>query len=351
MTGAALTGATAAGRSAQPLLSIRNLSVGFGSSPAARVVDGLDLDLPAGQITCLVGESGSGKTMTALSVLRLIPRPGRILPGSRILFQDRDLTAMTTRELRSVRGGAISMIFQEPMTSLNPAFTNGAQIAESVRLHSEASRREAWDRAVDLLDAVGISDPGRRARDFPHQLSGGMRQRVMIAMALSTSPKLLIADEPTTALDVTIQAQILDLLLEIKDTYHTGILLITHDVGVVAQVADEVAVMYAGRLVLTGPTGDCLERPAHPYLEALLRSVPALDSDRSKPLPVIPGALPGLAGQPEGCGFRPRCPHSFGRCREVPALIAVGRQSSACWLGATVDEEARTGRGEENRDG
>jgi oligopeptide/dipeptide ABC transporter ATP-binding protein len=328
---------------AQPLLEIRDLRVAFGRSTAAtKVVDRVNLDLHHGRITCLLGESGSGKSMTALSILQLVPPPGRILDGSRILFNGRDLTAMKPGALRSVRGGAIAMIFQEPMTSLNPAFTNGTQIAESVRLHSNATRRQAWDRAVELLDSVGIRDAPRRARDFPHQLSGGMRQRVMIAMALSSSPQLLIADEPTTALDVTIQAQILELLLGIRDTYRTGILFITHDVGVAAQVADEITVMYAGRVVLTGPTEECLSRPAHPYLSALLNSVPDLETDRHKPLPVIPGAVPRNSDLPVGCSFQPRCAHAFERCGEDPPLIPAGRQASACWLCA--DERAGEGR-------
>jgi oligopeptide/dipeptide ABC transporter ATP-binding protein len=316
-----------------PLLSIRNLGVGFGRDPAANpVVEDVDLDLGAGEITCLLGESGSGKTVTALSILRLIPRPGQILPGSQLLFDGRDLATLTRRELRSVRGGEISMIFQEPMTSLNPSFTCGAQVAESVRLHSAVTRRQAWARAVELLDSVGIRDPARRARDFPHQLSGGMLQRVMIAMALSSRPRLLIADEPTTALDVTIQAQILDLLLAIRAEHGTAILLITHDVGVVAQVADRIAVMYGGRLVLTGPADDCLAQPAHPYLAGLLASVPTLASDRSKPLPVIPGAVPRLAGAADGCGFADRCALRFVRCAERPPMSEVGGQLSACWV-------------------
>jgi len=328
----------------EPLLSIRDLSVGFGPARDVRkVVDGVGLDLAPGRITCLVGESGSGKSMLALSILRLIPRPGRILPGSRIVFQGVDLTALSPRGMRAVRGGEISMIFQEPMTSLNPAFSNGTQIAESVRLHNDVSRREAWDRAVELLDTVGIRDPQRRARDFPHQLSGGMRQRVVIAMALSTSPRLLVADEPTTALDVTVQAQILDLLLEIRDTYRTGILFITHDVGVVGQIADEVAVMYAGRLVLTGPAEDCLTRPAHPYLAALLESVPTLESDRTRPLPVIPGSVPEATDVRGECGFRARCARSFGQCSQVPPLMPAGRQSSACWIAESMAESAAGG--------
>jgi oligopeptide/dipeptide ABC transporter ATP-binding protein len=281
----------------------------------------------------LVGESGSGKTVTALSVMGLLDAAGRVEPGSSIVFAGRDLVGLDEAELRGIRGSALTMIFQEPSRSLNPVLPVGWQIAESLRAHEGLSRRDATTRAAELLDVVGIPEPRRRLHDYPHQLSGGMCQRVMIAMALACKPKLLIADEPTTALDVTIQAQIFDLIAELRESYAMAVLLITHDLGVVAQVADDVAVMYAGKIVETGPVGSLFASPQHPYTEALMRSTPLVGMRYTgQPLYVIDGQVPSLLAMPSGCRFRARCPHSFDLCRQQPDLFPVDEQRSACWL-------------------
>ena len=257
------------------LLQIENLHTFFyGESGVARAVDGVSFSVGAGETIGLVGESGCGKSVTALSVLRLVRPPGRIEPGSRILFEGRDLVTLDERQLRTVRGARIAMIFQEPMTALNPVFTVGEQIAEVVRIHSKTTRRDAWQRAVEMLQIVGIPAPAERAKEYPHQLSGGMRQRVMIAIALACRPPLVIADEPTTALDVTIQAQVLELLRELKARYNLALLLITHDFGVIAEMADRVAVMSKGRLVEHGTVRDVLRHPSHDYTRNLLAAVP-----------------------------------------------------------------------------
>ncbi len=299
-----------------------------------RAVDGVDLEVEPGRTLGVVGESGCGKTVTSLSIMRLIDQPGRIEPGSRILFEDRDLATATEDELREVRGNEISMIFQEPMTSLNPVYTIGDQIAEAVRLHQGLGQRAAIARAIEMLELVGIPSPQRRVKDFPHQMSGGMRQRVMIAMALSCDPKLLIADEPTTALDVTIQAQILELMKELRDRLRMAIMLITHDLGVVAEMADEVVVMYAGRVVEKGVVDDIFNNPQHPYTEALLQSIPVLGMTQAEPLRVIRGMVPSPMSWPAGCRFASRCDYAFDRCRSEspPLLPAGGTQHSACWL-------------------
>jgi oligopeptide/dipeptide ABC transporter ATP-binding protein len=317
-----------------PLLEVRGLRTWFHTRAGVyRAVDGVDLTLEQGKTLCLVGESGSGKSVTALSIMRLIDRPGRIMPESEIRLQGRDLAGATEDELQEIRGNEISMIFQEPMTSLNPVYTVGEQIAEAVRLHQRVDQRQARERAIEMMRLVGIPSPERRVRDHPHQLSGGMRQRVMIAMALACDPTLLIADEPTTALDVTIQAQILELMKDLRDRLGMAILLITHDLGVVAEMADEVAVMYAGQIVERGTVGDVFRSPQHPYTEALLHAIPVLGMTQEEPLKVIRGMVPSPRSWPRGCRFAARCDFAFDRCRtEDPRLFRVGAQESACWL-------------------
>jgi peptide/nickel transport system ATP-binding protein len=303
-----------------PLLDVRDLRMVFPTDVGeARAVDGISFTLDRGDVLGLVGESGCGKSMTALSLMRLVPPPGRIT-GGRVLFEERDLLGLTEREMRDVRGARMAMIFQEPMTALNPVLTVGSQVAESVFLHRSVSRRQAWQRATELLVEVGIPDAGRRVRDYPHQLSGGMRQRVMIAMAIACDPLLLLADEPTTALDVTIQAEILALLRSLRDRYGMAVLLITHDLGVVAEQADRVAIMYAGRIVEYATVDELFSRPLHPYTQALLRSMPVLGTRRDR-LETIPGQVPSLTRLPSGCAFRDRCPLRIDECAAaVPPL-------------------------------
>ena len=315
------------------LLRVENLRTWFrsGGGPI-RAVDGVDFELEAGQTLGIVGESGSGKSVTALSIMRLIDAPGEIQEGSRVVFEGRDLVPLGDREMESIRGNEISMIFQEPMTSLNPVYTIGEQIAEAVRIHRGAGRREALERAREMLELVGIPEVRRRLKDYPHQLSGGMRQRVMIAMALACDPKLIIADEPTTALDVTIQAQILELMMELRERLGMSILLITHDLGVVAEMCDEVVVMYAGRVVERGPVASVFSSPQHPYTEALLQSIPVLGMTQKERLRVIRGAVPSPLDWPEGCRFAPRCDYAFERCEEQPPLFSLDDSGSACWL-------------------
>jgi len=322
-----------AGAAPRELLRVQDLRTWFPSTGGAiRAVDGVDFSLGAGRTLGIVGESGSGKSVTALSIMRLIDRPGRIQDGSSIVFDGREMTTLAERELETIRGASISMVFQEPMTSLNPVYRVGDQIAESVRIHQGASARAARARALEMLKLVGIPEAERRLDDYPHQLSGGMRQRVMIAMALSCSPKLLIADEPTTALDVTIQAQILELLATLREELDMSILLITHDLGVVAEMCDDVVVMYAGRVVERGPVGDVFTSPQHPYTEALLQSIPMLGMTQDEPLRVIRGSVPSPLDWPLGCRFRPRCDYAFDKCVEQPPLLAVDAQEAACWL-------------------
>jgi oligopeptide/dipeptide ABC transporter ATP-binding protein len=318
-----------------PLLQVEGLRTYFTTRAGVmRAVDGVDLAVEQGRTLGVVGESGCGKTVTSLSIMRLIDAPGRIEPGSRILFEGRDLATATEDELREVRGNEISMIFQEPMTSLNPVYTVGDQIAEAVRLHQGLSQRGAMDRAIEMLTLVGIPSPERRVKDYPHQMSGGMRQRVMIAMALCCDPKLLIADEPTTALDVTIQAQILELMKELRDRLGMAIMLITHDLGVVAEMADDVAVMYAGRVVEKGSVESIFNSPQHPYTEALLQSIPILGMTQAEPLRVIRGMVPSPMNWPVGCRFATRCDYASDRCRQEdpPLFDAQGSQRAACWL-------------------
>ena len=315
------------------LLRVENLRTSFQTERGTvRAVDGVDLALDAGRTLGVVGESGSGKSVTALSIMRLIDPPGWVESGSRITLEGRDLATLSETEMERVRGNEIAMIFQEPMTSLNPVFTVGDQIVEAVQLHQDVSGREARNRAAESLQLVGISEAARRMDDYPHQLSGGMRQRVMIAMALSCNPKLLIADEPTTALDVTIQAQILELMKELGDRLGMAIMLITHDLGVIAEMVDDVVVMYAGRVVERGPVTEVFASPQHPYTEALLHSIPMLGMTQAEPLKVIRGTVPSPLAWPVGCRFRPRCDYAFAKCVEDPPLFPVEPQASACWL-------------------
>ncbi|MBJ7604623.1 MAG: ABC transporter ATP-binding protein [Candidatus Dormibacteraeota bacterium] len=321
--------------SSPELLRVENLRTYFHTrSGLMRAVDGVDLSLDAAQTLCLVGESGSGKSVTSLSIMGLIDGRGEILKGSRIAFQGMNLLTAGEGTLQSIRGNEISMIFQEPMTSLNPVYRIGDQIGETLKLHRhQMSDRQVRERIIEMLQLVGIPAPERRVGDYPHQLSGGMRQRVMIAMALACEPKLLIADEPTTALDVTIQAQILELMKELRQRLDMAILLITHDLGVVAEMADEVAVMYAGRVVERGPVKEVFESPQHPYTEALLHSIPILGMTQAEPLRVIRGMVPSPLNWPRGCRFASRCDYTFDRClEEDPPLLAAGEQQSACWL-------------------
>ena len=318
----------------ETLLRVEGLRTGFATTGGLlRAVDGVDLELAAGGTLGVVGESGSGKSVTALSIMRLVDRPGRVEPGSKILFEGRDLAKLSESEMSAIRGNDISMIFQEPMTSLNPVFSVGDQIAEAVQLHQGLGKRDAIARAVEMMRLVGIPSAERRVDDYPHQMSGGMRQRVMIAMALACNPKLLIADEPTTALDVTVQAQILELMKDLRERLGMAILLITHDLGVVAEMVDEVAVMYAGRIVERGPVAEVFAEPQHPYTEALLRSIPRVGMRYTQPLEAIRGMVPSPLDWPAGCRFAPRCDYAFDRCRsEDPRLLPVPPQESACWL-------------------
>jgi oligopeptide/dipeptide ABC transporter ATP-binding protein len=335
----------AAGEGRPVLLEIEELRTSFpGGAGEAHAVDGVSLTLDEARTLGLVGESGCGKTMTALSILRLVPPPGRI--RGRIRFAGRDLLAMSEKEMRAVRGNEIAMVFQEPSTSLNPLFTVGEQVAEAIRLHRRSGRRAARAEAIEMLRLVEIPEAERRADAYPHQLSGGMRQRVMIAMALSCRPRLLIADEPTTALDVTIQAQILDLLGDLRQRLGMALLLVTHDLGVVAERTDEVAIMYAGRIVERAPVGDVFARPLHPYTRGLIRSIPKVGAERQRRLEAIPGVVPDLLRLPSGCRFRDRCPLAVDSCAagEPPlAAHAPGHLVACIRAGeaATAAEGAR----------
>ncbi len=297
---------------ADVLLSVRNLTTVFDVGPRPLVaVDDVSFDLRRGETLGLVGESGSGKSVTAFSILRLLQSPGRVA-GGQVIFDGRDLAALPEHEMRQVRGAGIGFVFQEPMAALNPVLRVGTQIAESLIVHGLATRREARLRAIELLRAVRITDPDQRVDDYPHQLSGGMRQRVMLAVALACRPPLVIADEPTTALDVTVQAQILELLRDMQRQFDLALLLITHDLGVIAETADRVAVMYAGRLVEQGPVRDILRSPAHPYTRGLLASIPGVRAGAR--LQAIDGVVPSLTAVPPGCAFAPRCPNRMDVC-------------------------------------
>lgn len=316
---------------AEPLLRIRQLRTHFRTDDGVvSAVDGVDLDVHRGETVCVVGESGSGKTVTAHSVLKLIAMPPGMFAGGEILWKGRDLVPSDNATMRRIRAREIAIVFQEPMTSLNPVYTVGAQIAEVVRLHERVGRRAAYDRATEMLKLVQIPDAARRVHDYPHQFSGGMRQRVMIAMALSCNPDLLIADEPTTALDVTIQAQILDLLRDLKERLGLAVLLVTHAMGVVAEMAERVVVMYAGKVVEEARAEQLFAAPAHPYTIGLIRSIPRIDSaraqgGRSARLQAIPGTVPSLLTPPPGCRFASRCERAQPFCREAePELRTLG---------------------------
>jgi oligopeptide/dipeptide ABC transporter ATP-binding protein len=313
------------------LLQVVDLHTRFKTADGwVRAVNGVTFELDAGETLGLVGESGCGKSVTSLSILRLIPRPTGVISGGPIRFRGEDLLAKSEPEMRKIRGNAISMIFQEPMTALNPVYTCGFQIMEAIELHQRLNRSAARERAIDMLRLVGIPSPEQRVDEYPHQLSGGMRQRVMIAMALSCNPALLIADEPTTALDVTIQAQILALLARLRREFGMAVLLITHDLGVVAEVADRVAVMYGGRIVEHATVREIFARPLHPYTQGLMNAIPRLGKEQAR-LAVIPGTVPNPAALPPGCPFHPRCPLAVERCRiELPALLpAEGSDADA----------------------
>ena len=315
------------------LLSVNNLETCFYTrAGVVRAVDKVSFALSAGQTLSLVGESGSGKSITALSILRLVPPPGRIVAGE-VMFEGKNLLQLPSNQMRQVRGRQIAMIFQDPMSSLNPVYTVGEQIAEAIRLHQGLPKKAAFQKAIEMLHRVRIPEPARRAVDYPHQLSGGMRQRVMIAMALSCNPRVLIADEPTTALDVTIQAEILRLLARLKEEFRIAMLLITHDLGVVAEVADSVAVMYAGQVVEDAPVQEIFDRPRHPYTEGLLQSIPRLSENKGRSrLLAIEGSVPGLIDIPPGCRFAVRCPYRMQECTagEIPVLQTGTNHHSRC---------------------
>jgi len=321
-----------------PLLDVRGLRTVFdGPGGAVPAVDGVSFHVDRGEILGLVGESGCGKSVTAFSLLRLVSPPGRIAAGE-VRLEGRDLLTISEAKMRAVRGNRISIIFQEPMTSLNPVLTVGFQIAEAIMLHQKKRKAEALADAAEMMRLVSIPDPEQRSREYPHQLSGGMQQRVMIAMALSCQPALLIADEPTTALDVTIQAQILEILKDLQRRFSLSVLLITHDLGVVAETADRVAVMYAGRIVEQASVSELFREPLHPYTRGLMRSIPAAGADTGPArgrIPAIEGSVPDMAQLPPGCRFHPRCPDRLPRCEEEePALAAVGSAggSVSCFL-------------------
>ena len=320
---------------AERLLEVKDLKVRFRTEDGVvKAVDGVSFNLAQGEVLGIVGESGSGKSVTMMSVLRLINDPNMRVQGE-VIYKGRDVLKLGKDEMQEIRGAEISMIFQDPMTSLNPVYRVGQQICEAILTHQDTDKRSARRRAIDLLGQVGISQPDRRVDDFPHQFSGGMRQRAMIAMALANNPDVLIADEPTTVLDVTIQAQILELIDRLKDEFNSAVVLITHDLGVVADIADRIAVMYAGRIVEFGDKRDVFYDPQMPYTWGLLGSIPRLDRPKQERLHSIKGMPPSLINPPQGCKFRPRCPHAFDKCMEEPELVARVEKSNhldRCWL-------------------
>jgi len=316
----------------QPLLEVKDLRTSFFTPQGeVRAVDGVSFSAAPGKLMGLVGESGSGKTVSVLSIMRLLPESARIAGGS-IIFEGSDLLRLSEAEMRGVRGAKIAMIFQEPMTSLNPVFTIGSQIAEAIKLHQHTGRQETRDRTIEALRMVGISDAERRIKDYPHQLSGGMRQRVMIAMALACRPKLLIADEPTTALDVTIQAQILDLIRELQTRLGLAVILVTHDLGIVAEYADDVTILYAARVMEQTSAVELFRNPLGPYTKGLLASIPGLDGGHQHRLQAIPGTIPSALDPPSGCRFHPRCPIATDECARVepPLEVKVPGHHVAC---------------------
>jgi len=325
-----------------PLLSVRDLRTYFYTeNGVAQSVDGVSFSVAPGETVGLVGESGCGKSVTALSLMRLVRPPGRIEPGSTIDFKGKNLVTIDEKAMREIRGAHIAMVFQEPMTALNPVFKVGDQIAEVVRIHKGGSKQEAWQRAVEMLETVGIPSPAQRANEYPHQLSGGMRQRVVIAMALVMNPELVIADEPTTALDVTIQAQILELLRELQTKFGTSILLITHDLGVVAETVSRVIVMYGGEIVEEASVTELFKRAHHPYTEGLLNAMPQVGQERER-LATIPGTVPPPTKWPQGCRFHDRCQYAWERClAEHPPLYQIGDgHVSRCHLAVEPERRA-----------
>lgn len=328
----------------KPLLDVKNLKTYFFTEDGVvKAVDGVDFVVYPGEVLGLVGESGCGKSVTSLSIMRLIGIPGKIVDGQ-ILFEGRDLLKLSEAEMVDIRGNRISMIFQQPQSSLNPVFKVGDQVAEVLQIHQNMSKEESWERAVDLLRLVGIPDPEKKAHAFPHEMSGGQAQRVMIAMALALNPQLLIADEPTTALDVTIQAQILDLMRDLRSRMGTSVILITHDLGVIAEMADRVAVMYAGRIVEQTEIESLFDKPLHPYTQGLIASIPVLGKIKDR-LDVIPGSVPNLINLPPGCKFASRCrarvEHQLTICtEEEPDLIPIlPRHTVRCWLYQSFEEK------------
>ena len=317
----------------EKILEIQDERLSF-FTPAGEVkaLNGVSFTMNQGDVLGIVGESGSGKSVTAYSIMGLTAYPGKLV-GGKVWFNGHQIDQMTEKEFRKIRGNEVSIIFQDPMTSLNPVYTIGNQIVEVILLHTNKTKKEAWDRAKELLELVGINEPERRLKQYPHELSGGMRQRVMIAIALACEPKLLIADEPTTALDVTIQAQIMQLMAKIKEETKTAIILITHDLGVVANLADEVSVMYAGKIVERGSVRDIFYNPGHPYTVALLRSLPTIDTKKDEELISIPGTPPDLYAPPQGCGFASRCEHCMKICKaNQPPVFELGEgHTASCW--------------------
>ena len=330
-----------------PLLQIKDLVTIFDTARGRiKAVDGVSLSIDSGETLGIVGESGCGKTVLALSIMRLLPANGKIING-KVLFSGTNLLALSSEEMRAKRGSEIAMIFQEPMTSLNPVFRVGEQIAEAVRLHRKLPAKEAMALACEQLREVGISDPEKRAQDYPHQLSGGMRQRVMIAMAMSCHPQLLLADEPTTALDVTIQAQILDLISELKKKNQMTVVLITHDLGIISQEAQKIAVMYAGKIVESATTGQIFVKPLHPYTKGLIASIPArcvgVDKEQQKYLQTIPGSVPSLYNLAPGCRFYERCSYADNHCAQEEPLLDEIEQGHfvACWKSSEIQKEGK----------
>ncbi len=324
-----------------PILEVKGLKTQFKTREGSvHAVNGVSFDLDEGETIGIVGESGSGKSVTSLSILRLLPTPPAEIVDGEVLFEGQDLTDLDERDLRKIRGGKISMIFQDPISSLNPVMRVGAQLLEPINLHLGLKGEAARNRAIELLRAVGIPGPGRRFNGYPHEFSGGMRQRVVIAIAIAANPQILIADEPTTALDVTVQAQILELINKLRRDLHTAVILITHDLGVVAGVADNILVMYAGHVAERAPTEELFANPRHPYTLGLLASIPRLDDIGADSLQTIPGAPPDMIKPPVGCPFQPRCPFVIDKCKTYPPEMTVGpKHKSACWVDVTDPAE------------